>query len=118
MQDQGSICRPQDAIGAGDGVEHILRPLLAGVVNEQQGDAALVRDRLQLGDGIVIRGVAAVRRPSPDALECVNDDQHRFRVLKQEAFQLLQQIFFQRVRQNGQHQIRTVPFCHLCQTLL
>ena len=42
MQDQGSICRPQDAIGAGDGVEHILRPLLAGVVNEQQGDTALV----------------------------------------------------------------------------
>ena len=42
MQDQGSICRPQDAVGAGDGVEHILRPLLAGVVNEQQGDAALV----------------------------------------------------------------------------
>ena len=42
MQDQGSICRPQDAVGAGDGVEHILRSLLAGVVNEQQGDAALV----------------------------------------------------------------------------
>ena len=68
---------------------------------------------------MVIRGVAAVvRRPSPDALQGVNDDQHRFRVLKQKAFQLLQQIFFQRVRQNGQHQIRTVPFCHLCQTLL
>ena len=42
VQNESTVCRPQDAIGAGDGVEHILRSLLAGVVNEQQGDAALV----------------------------------------------------------------------------
>ena len=70
-------------------------------MNDQHGDAVGVGKLLQPCQRVVIGGIAAaVRCMAAHPLQCVNDDEHRIRVLTPKVGQALDQSFVQRFREN------------------
>ena len=71
-------------------MEHILRFLFPQVVDEQNGDAVLVRQPLQHRQIPVVIGVGGVVYRA-DHLKCVNDDQHDVRMFPRKCVHLFLQ---------------------------
>ena len=85
MKKKGSVCRPQQAVGAGNHIELIIGLLFAGMMYQQEADAAIIGKAFQLSHYLVIVGVAVLIPASlPYLLEGVNDNQLGVRVFPDE----------------------------------
>ena len=78
-QSKTGIHRPADGCRTGDAVEHIIGSFLSQMMDQQDGDAVLVRQPLQHGQVPVVIGVGGIV-DGADHLQRIDEDQNSIRV--------------------------------------
>ena len=90
LEHERTVRCAEQTVGAGDHVELIVSLLFAGMMHQQQTDAALIGEGFQLANDIVVVGVAvAVAAVLSYLLQRINDDQFCIRMIPHKSIQLL-----------------------------
>ena len=86
LEQEGPICRPQQAIGAGNHIKFIIGLLLAGVMYYQEADPAYIGKPFQFGDYLIVVGIAVLTAVLlPYFLQGVDDNEPGVRVFPDKA---------------------------------
>ena len=104
-EDEVAVGGAAESGGAGDHVHGIIVIHLPQMVDQQNGDAVLVRQRFQNADVPVVTGIRIrVIARSADALERVDDDEPGLRMLLQELLDLFHQPVVELLGHDGEVQ--------------
>ena len=81
LEQEGPVCRTQQAVGAGDHIKLVIGLLLAGVVYHQEADSAYIGKLFQFGDYLIVVGIAVLSAVLlPYFLQGVDDNEPGVRV--------------------------------------